>query len=50
MLISHSYNMFSKRIVFNLVGKKDLVNRASTEVKDIIFELTKEKPLIIKTL
>ena len=43
----NEYNMFPKRLVFNLVGKKDLVNKASIEVKDIIFELTKEKPLII---
>lgn len=36
-----------KRFMFNVVGEKDMVNSAATEIKDIIFGLTNKKAEII---
>lgn len=39
--------MFRKRFVFTLVGEKDLVDIAATEVKNIITDLTNRPVNII---
>lgn len=39
--------MFKSRFVFNIVGKKNLVDKASIEIKNIISESTKESVDII---
>jgi uncharacterized protein YbcC (UPF0753/DUF2309 family) len=39
--------MFRQRFIFNIIGKKDLVDKASLEIKTIINELTNEPVSII---
>ena len=46
-IVKEIYKMFRKRFVFNIVGEKSLVDKASLEIKNYISEITKEPVDII---